>query len=150
MEHVHKMLWKKTTQDHYNNISLGDLHECCVSISMSSISTLVSECMLIHTCMDLPFSQCGVQCLYAFSQYPFPSLLIKSSSKKRTTESHQNKHVDRYYTTFVHSSTCLWIWISNIQYYTCTTSEQIWRKDSKCLNISVTVLLTTTCGYTNI
>ena len=44
MEHIYKLLWRETTQNHYNNISLGDLHECRGSIIMCSISTLVSEC----------------------------------------------------------------------------------------------------------
>ena len=41
MEHVNVMLWNKSTQNHltYNNISLGNLHECSVSFRMREILT---------------------------------------------------------------------------------------------------------------
>ena len=41
--------------------------------------------------------------------------------KKRGIQNHTKTSISTDTATHVHSSTCLWIWITNIQYYTCTT-----------------------------
>ena len=86
-----KCCGRKKTQNHYNGISLGDLHVCSGSIRMSPISSLDGECQSTLVWVWYSHSVVCNVCMH----HPFLSQLIKSSSKKRNTGSHQIKHFDR-------------------------------------------------------